>query len=233
MTTARQLYELQECDWQIDRSQADLASVEERLHDDSALVRARKEAAEQAENLRQMRKQHTTQNLEVHDLQEKIKALEGRLYSGVVKNPRELESLENEIHYTKERAGQAEEALLTVMINLDELEGWAAKSTSDLSQMETEWESNQATLSQDKATLTEQLASLNRRRGDLVADTKPSELARYDKLRKTRQGYAVAKVERGMCQGCQLTLPTKELQSVRAAQEPVQCNSCGRILYLS
>ena len=54
----------------------------------------------------------------------------------------------------------------------------------------------------------------------------------YESLLKTRDGSAVAKVERGMCQGCRLTLPTLELQRARSSEGIARCGSCGRILYV-
>ena len=233
MTTARQLYQLQEFDWDIDRSRASLASIEERLRDDSALVKARKEAEKRAEKALQLRKEHGAHELEVEDFRQKIKTLEARLFSGVVKNPRELKGQEQELHYIKQHALQAEEKLLALMIDLEEAEGPAAKSQEELARMEAEWEKTRATLIQEKAVLTEQFNTLSRRRGELDAVTNPSQLAQYERLRQSRHGHAVAKVERGMCQGCRLTLPTQELQRVRAAKEPVQCSSCGRILYVN
>ena len=233
MTSARQLYELQELDWQIDRFQADLTSVEERLRDDSALVAARREVAEWTDNLRQLKTDHGGRDLEFQSLHGKLKTLEERLYSGAVKNPKELESLQSEIQYINEHAKHEEEEILGVMINLDEAEERVANATNELSGMEAEWEKTQATLSQERGKLADELASLSGKRGGLAGRSNPRDLTRYEKLRQTRQGHAVAKVERGMCQGCRITLPTQELQRVRTAREPVQCNSCGRILYLS
>ena len=58
-------------------------------------------------------------------------------------------------------------------------------------------------------------------------------LTLYDSLRKTTKGRPVARVERGMCQGCRITLSTMELQRARSAQSGVRCNSCRRIIYLA
>ena len=58
-------------------------------------------------------------------------------------------------------------------------------------------------------------------------------LAVYERLRDDRNGYAVAKVERGMCQGCRITLPSGELQRIRNSQDMVQCSSCQRILFVA
>jgi predicted nucleic acid-binding Zn-ribbon protein len=40
-------------------------------------------------------------------------------------------------------------------------------------------------------------------------------------------------VERGLCRGCGVTLPSGDVQRARAGQELVRCNSCGRILYVA
>jgi len=55
----------------------------------------------------------------------------------------------------------------------------------------------------------------------------------YEALRSSRQGMAVAKVERGICQGCRITLPVSVLQKARSGAVIVQCSSCERILYVS
>ena len=233
MTTVRQLYDLQELDWEIDRFRANLASVEERIQDDSALSQARSEAEERDANLLQLRTQHGVREMELRGLEERAKALAEKLYGGMVKGLRELESLESELRYAKEQVGGVEEEVLSLMIHLDEQEELAAKSKLGLSLMEKEREKSLADLGQEKRALLGQLAGLTSRRGELVGRTNPGHLARYERLRQTRQGSAMAKVERGMCQGCRLALTTQELQKVRTAQEPVHCSSCGRILYAS
>jgi len=43
----------------------------------------------------------------------------------------------------------------------------------------------------------------------------------------------VVKVERGMCQGCRISLPMSVLQKARSGFDVVQCVSCERILYVS
>jgi predicted nucleic acid-binding Zn-ribbon protein len=52
----------------------------------------------------------------------------------------------------------------------------------------------------------------------------------YENLRLKRQGRAVARVERGTCQGCRIGLPTHLVQRVRTGAMLVQCPTCERIL---
>jgi hypothetical protein len=50
----------------------------------------------------------------------------------------------------------------------------------------------------------------------------------YERVKLSR-GQAVAKVERGECQGCHIAVPTSQWQRVKAG-DLIQCNSCSRIL---
>ena len=58
-------------------------------------------------------------------------------------------------------------------------------------------------------------------------------LSLYRALRERRQATAVAVVERGLCQGCRISLPMSVVQKARAGAGLVQCVSCERILLVS
>jgi hypothetical protein len=55
-------------------------------------------------------------------------------------------------------------------------------------------------------------------------------LVTYDRILKSR-GYAVAEVLEHRCTACQVMLRPQVLSNIRAAQEVVHCDSCGRMLY--
>ena len=233
MTTIHRLYELQELDWEIDRSQTQLTSVEEQIEDDSELVRIRDEVEEQQSTVRQLHQKQSTQTLELQAIEDRVKALDSRLYGGAVKSPREMESGFSELQIAKEQAQQAEDQLLAMMVELEEAEKRMARSSEELVRMDEERGKSLVTLGEERTTLLKQLEGLTKDRGEMVSHADPEHLVRYEKVRQARQGYAVARVERGMCQGCRLTLPTHEMQRLRSGSEPIQCNSCARILYLS
>ena len=231
LTNLRQLFDIHELDGQIGRDQTGLASVESRLADDSDLVKARAKVSEGEEKVRYLRQEHASQSQEVQGLQEKAMAMEQRLYGGSIRNPKELDSLHAEMQYTRTHAAEEEEKLLTIMLSLDEAEHGGAVAQTDLEQTEKGWTDICALLTKDQSIFTERLQALTANRHQLAAGIPPPLLAQYEQVRKARQGLALAKVERGMCMGCRLTLPASELQRVRISQEPVTCNSCGRILY--
>ena len=70
-------------------------------------------------------------------------------------------------------------------------------------------------------------------RVETVARTLPeSVLTRYDRLRRTFDGVAIARLEGGRCLGCHLALSTSELDRIRhaPADAVVECEHCGRLL---
>jgi uncharacterized protein len=81
----------------------------------------------------------------------------------------------------------------------------------------------------DINTTLEQLRGRRQREEERV---ERADLVLYNRLRRARAGRAVAKVERGTCQGCRITLPTTVFQRARSGLKIVQCTSCERILYV-
>lgn len=228
-----ELHKLQELDWEIDRQRSALLSVEDRLRDNSELSQARSHLKEQEESIEQTRKHHAGKDTETGEIQEKIKTLEGKLYGGEVRSPREMESLDHELQYCRERAQELEDELLALMISLEDGEKETLVSRETVSRIETGMNTAKASLVRERDSLLKQLGEMDTQRTEASSRSNPQHIVRYERLRINRQGHAVAKVEQGMCQGCRLTIPTHELQRVRAAEDLVTCNSCGRILYLS
>jgi len=63
-----------------------------------------------------------------------------------------------------------------------------------------------------------------------VDEIDPAAVSAYREIKKQR-GRAVARLERGTCRACGITLSTAQLQQARANQM-FRCSNCGRILFL-
>ena len=55
-------------------------------------------------------------------------------------------------------------------------------------------------------------------------------LAKYEQLRRTKAGTAIAQVRQNVCMGCHVTLSPANLQRARNSADLVPCDNCGRIL---
>lgn len=233
MTKARQLYELQEVDLEIEAKREALSSVERQLGESEALVQGRAALGLEQQHLAQLDKAQRDAEWEVDDLRTKAAELEKRLYGGSVRNPKELVSLQEQVEHLKRKRREGEDQLLDIMTEVEAVQKGVDSKSSELVRCEEEWRQEQQALSQEQAELQAALATLEGRREELSSRIDAASLELYHSLRAKRQGRAVAKVEQGMCQGCRIVLPMTELQRARMGQELVQCSSCGRILYLS
>jgi predicted nucleic acid-binding Zn-ribbon protein len=85
-------------------------------------------------------------------------------------------------------------------------------------------------MAEEKLELQPEAERLQTQRDAQASDIARAPLSLYRLLRERLRGVAVAGVERGMCQGCRITLPTNIIQKARQPGALVQCVSCERIL---
>lgn len=233
MSKARQLYELQEIDLDLDAKKEALSHVESRLGQSNALDEARARLAFAQDRLQELKRSQREGERAAEDLRTKVAGLETKLYDGSVKNPKELSSIQEQTEHLKKRSREEEDKVLDIMTEAEAAEASLAVTATEVEDLETSWRREQTALSEEREQLLAALSDLEKRRRGLSSRVDAASLRLYEELRGKRQGRAVAKVEQGMCQGCRIVLPTRELQRARGSQDLVQCGSCERILYVS
>jgi len=225
-----QLYKLQQVDLELQRKQQELNEVENRLRDNKALVTAESKLASQKAQLQEVSKKQKGCEWELEDLQEKVRQLNNKLYSGKTTNPKELVNLEKEVEGLKSQIRLKEDALLGLMSQVEEMEAKVKTTAEEVGRLKREWEQTQETLRPKKSEVDTVLAKLKEERNGLAQQIDSKVLSAYERLRLASR-QAVVKVERGKCQGCHITVPTSQWQKAKAG-DLIQCNSCGRILYV-
>jgi len=227
------LYALQELDLALDACRRRLAQVEEQMGEDEELTQARRAWEEQQRVHKELLARQRELEWQVRELEGRIAPRERKLYDGSIANPRELQSLQEEVASLKRHKGEVEDELLAIMLQVDEAWGALLRAQEEMSRAEARWRQRQEELEAEAAGLRteiERLSGQRARQAELLDD---AILTLYNYLRERRQGRAVAKVERGLCSGCRIALPTSLLQQARFSPDPVQCGSCERILYVS
>jgi predicted nucleic acid-binding Zn-ribbon protein len=231
MNVARQLYELQELDLEIESNEQALKQVISQLGESQAVLKTKARLESEQERLEELKHQQHSAEWEIDDITNKIAAAEESLFSGRIKNPKELSSLQQEVEMFKARRDQLEEKALGVIDQVEQAEASVAKTNSELETMTADWQRQQKQLAEEKARLQALLADLKQKWQRLSEQIEPETVEFYQQLRKGK-GTAVARVEQGICRGCRISLPTTDLQRVRG-KNLVQCSSCGRILFLA
>ena len=230
MNVAKQLYQLQEVDLELESVEQALSQIASQLGESQAVLRTQAELRSEHERLEELRRQQHSAEWEIDDLVNKLTAAEEKLYSGSIKNPKELTGLQHEVEGLKTRRDQLEDKALEIMSRVELSEASVATKSSELKRLEAEWHSQQQQLSSEMKRLKAIVSELKQKRELLAANIDPKAVEFYDELKK-QKGTAVAKVEQGLCRGCRISLPTTELQQARGSRL-VLCSSCGRILFL-
>lgn len=233
MPATRQLYALQEVDWQIDSRSTRLVEVEKVLGDQSFLQKLHEHLTVLDGKLRQSRADLKKWEIESEGHQEKAVKVETQLYGGAIVNPRELADLQEELQQIRRLQKPVEDTALACMETIEDLEQQSGVAKVQLDDATQKWQSEHETLVQERTQLQSEILSLQKQREGLVPALGVVAIGLYEKIRRVRKGYAVAKVERDMCLGCRIRLPSHELQKVHANQDLVQCTSCNRILFVS
>ena len=233
MSKARNLYELQEIDLKIDSKRKMLADVSSRIGESDSLNQARSHLIAEEQQLAEVQRKQRELEAEVEDLKAKVSTAEGKLYGGTLKNPKELSSLQEQAKNYRKKISELEDRILDIMAEMEAVGQQITVRRKEIDSIEAEWRAEQASLLQEQAEINTELSELEDRKKESNSKIDAASLELYRLLREKRQGRAVAKVERGMCQGCRISLPMSEMQRVKQSQEVVQCGSCERILYLS
>ena len=231
MGVAKQLYQLQEFDLEIESNERALSQVVSQLGESQAVVRVQNQLQLEQQRLGELRHKQRSAEWEIDDLVTKVAAAEETLFSGRIKNPKELTNLQHEVDALKAKRDQLEEKALEIMDHVEQSETSVARISNQLETLKAEWQRQQQQLSDEMDQLKAILSDLRQKWQLLSEEIESQAVEFYQELRKEK-GTAVARVEQGICRGCRISLPTTELQQARSGGL-VQCSSCGRILFLA
>ena len=229
MSQAQVLYDLQQIDTEIRTKKQRLGEVLHLQKEPPALLAAREKAAAAEADLGRWRARHKDLTLEIATVADKAKRSEERLYSGVVKNPKELNDLQHEVEALGRRRATLEDEALQVMMTVDERQTISGAAATERDHLAEEFAASVVHLQAEQQTLALQLNRLLDKRKKQVPLAQPALLKVYDQLIQEKRGLAVAGLRANKCQGCQVTLSASTIRAAGQGQL-VRCDSCDRIL---
>lgn len=232
MVLARQLYDLQQSELDLRQRQQALQGVQARLQDRHELDEARSRTEAATKRHRAAHAELRDAELALQQLVQRIQETDQRLYAGGTTNPKELVNLQEDSRMLGRQRQAQESRVLELMGQTEEAAAAVSSAEGHLRQADEAWQRGQEQLLREQEQLAQDIHRLQERTEQAAAALNGRELGLYESLKKVRAGRAVARVERGICLGCGVALPSRDLQRARASQELVRCNSCGRILYV-
>jgi predicted nucleic acid-binding Zn-ribbon protein len=231
MSVVSQLYHLQEMDMEIESSERTLNYIVSQLGDSKEVIEVQNKLALERQQLDELTRQQRVVEWEIDDISSKMNTTEEELYSGRIRNPKELTSLQQEIDILKINRRKLEDRVLEIMEKVELVTKNVSTMEIELGTLKSEWQNRQQKLSTELDQLKLVISELKNKRELLAKSIDPQVIDVYHELKRQR-GTGVAKVEQGICRGCRISLPVTELQRVRGGSL-VRCSSCGRILFLA
>lgn len=225
------LYELQKVDSGMDALKRKFAALDKGEAEKGAYEAATAAFKEMDQAMHGVSGMLKDTELERKAVEEKRASEEKRLYSGSVRNPKELAAMQEEVEMLARQRDRLDEKILLLM---DE------KTAAERSQAEAK-ETLSAAKAALKAKLTTAQASADQMAGmaKQLMDyrTKAEQpipkplLQRYEALRKQNQGVGIVPVVDGnACGGCRMALPSQVISHLKQGRDVQTCPNCGRML---
>lgn len=231
MNRATQLLQLEELEFDLREKLALLKKVQAALHDSPALRQAQAAHAEAKAAQSQLRAAQRDLELELQELEGKIKRESERLYSGRIKNPKELDNIRKEVEALQRRRGDLDERVLEGMEQVELAERRLSEAEAALRVAEAERRSEQGELGEKEQKLKRYINSRRRQRDAILAQIAPGDLAQLREIQARKGGRAVTTLrDGGICGLCGVSVSATKIAQIRQGDDIVVCGNCGRIL---
>lgn len=229
MSEVQQLYRLQVIDSELKEKKERLGEVLSALKGPQALQEAIAKFEEATTTLNEWEQKRKKVNAELDSVNSKQKKSSDRLYSGKVKNPKELTDLQEGIESLKRRASSLEDDLLEVMMMVEESEVALTAVTQKRDLLQAKWDEDKVTLEGEKNSLALRLHELITKRKQNVSQINERLVKDYTRLSQKKNGVAVARLRADMCLGCRMTV-SANTQRLAQQGKMIHCENCGRIV---
>ena len=230
----RLLYRLQQVDSRLAQTEERLRTLDagdalrEQLRTlDETLAATEQDAKAKQAHLRAL-------ELELQSTVAKRKRVEEEMYSGRVRNPKELASMQEEVTLLDRHTRGMEDAILALMQEVEDLQGQVQTLTDEVIAARAALAQHESAFARDQVALEAALAALRQEREEVAAAIDADLLRRYDRIRDRMGDVAVAAVRKGICEGCHVAIPEGRVRRLQEEEDLLlTCERCGRILVLS
>jgi uncharacterized protein len=224
--------EIQRLDLQIGKLRAEIDRLPKYVAEiENKLAAHRRQLAEEKAALENSAKERKQFEAKITDVEGKIARLQGQLNEA--KTNVQFRAFQHEIEYARNEISKFEDRILDQMEQAEALQERVAKAEVSLAEeakkVASEVEQTRAAVAKDE----ELLKGIVADRGGVAPSIPPQLMRLYDRIRKKRDGVAVAEVESGRCTACNVVVRPHMLQRLGAGDEVMTCEFCGRILFFA
>lgn len=165
---------------------------------------------------------------ELELLENKLTESETRLFAGGMSS-RETEHMRMEVQGLHGQKGASEERVLALLDRLDPARSELAELEDNKANLAAQKAELEAVITTEWKEIDAELARKEERKKEAIAPVPADLVELYEKLRTTKEGVGVGRLDEGTCGGCHMWLSPAEVAEVAQA-DPPRCVHCRRIL---
>ena len=233
MNTSFTLFRLQTQDTLRMKMNSRLKEIDRIIAADKDISRANKELAEAKLVEAAAETVVKTFTAQVKEKKLKRELTQANLFSGKVRNPKELQDLQAETHALDRPIAKLEEDQLQAMMAHEEAEKIACIAEDELQKVMNRKSSQNALLLGEKHKIESDIIPLDAQRQALRDQLDVATFTIYRNLLREKAGRAVAEIADDTCGACGVTVPPADIQAAKSPNVIAYCKNCGRILYKS
>jgi uncharacterized protein len=209
-----------------------MSEIEASLKQHPELDRARAEEEAARTRLEDAKRDLRRTEEESRLQQQRITETDKTLYGGGVRNPKELQDLQEESASLRRYLSVLEERQLHSMMQSEENEQAVIAVQAGREEQERLRSAQEEKLRAERTILQATLETIGFQREVAFSAVSAEDLEKYSALRRSKHGMAVIRFESGACGACGVTPSSARIDSARSGDEIIQCGNCGRILYM-
>jgi len=226
------LWALQQLDTELRTLNEKLSQIPSRLSDLKKTAAAMKADLDQAKtDIIEHKKQYKLCELELKGTEEKVAGYSVQLYSA--KTNEQYKAFLKEIEAQKKQKNSIEDRMIVLMEETEALDRKVRENEKESAELDSETIRKVEMLENEKKELGAAIATRQQQRETTAAAIPAELLKRYERVRASKGGIAVATVRKERCSGCLSPIPAQRILEVDRQDHLYLCEACGRILIVA
>jgi hypothetical protein len=226
------LWALQQLDTELRILNEKLSRIPSRVNDLKKAAAAMKAELDQAKtDIIEHKKQYKLCELELKSTEEKVAGYSVQLYSA--KTNEQYKAFLKEIEAQKKQKNSIEDRMIVLMEETEALDRKIKENEKESAELDSETTRKVEMLENEKQELEAAIATRQQQRETTAAAIPAELLNRYERVRASKRGIAVATVRKERCSGCLSPIPAQRIVEVDRQDRLYLCEACGRILIVA
>ncbi|HTW92562.1 MAG TPA: C4-type zinc ribbon domain-containing protein [bacterium] len=225
----RLLWHLQQLDTELRTLTEKLNQIPSRVEDLKKAAATVKSELDQAKvDIVEHKKQYKLGEVELKGTEEKAAGYSVQLYSA--KTNEQYKAFLKEIEAQKKLKNGIEDRMILLMEETEALDRKVRENEKKSAELDIETARKIEMLDSEKKEIEAAIATRKEQRETTVAEIPAELLKRYERVRASKGGIAVATVRKERCSGCMSPIPAQRILEVERQDHLYLCEACGRIL---